>query len=151
MKQQLSEPTDRLQSTSWGIMSLIKEKNTFCGMNYLSDLHFVSEGCWRGLASGEDHDDEDSEEKESEDRAHHSSGHSNRVWPLCLRLFWEWRETFSEAQTYYSQQRWNEIINITVEVWFCSWLKIIKTMNLGIMEVLYTSVGYGPNSNRQDS
>lgn len=61
----------------------------FSAMNYLSDLHFVGEGWRRGLASSEDHDDEDSDEEESEDRTHHSSGHSDGVWPLCLRLIWE--------------------------------------------------------------
>lgn len=51
----------------------------FCGINYLSDLHFVSEGWRRGLASGEDHDDEDGDEEEGEDCAHHSSGHCDGV------------------------------------------------------------------------
>lgn len=70
-------------------------------MNYLSDLHFVSESWWRGLASGEDHDDEDSNEEESEDCAHHSSGHNDGVWPLGSRLVWDGaeRETLSVAQT----------------------------------------------------
>ena len=73
------EPSDGLQSTSQGIMSLINQTSMFSGMNYLSDLHFVSES-WRwGLASGEDHDDEDGDEEESEDRAHHGSGHDDGV------------------------------------------------------------------------
>ncbi|KAA8587135.1 hypothetical protein FQN60_000971, partial [Etheostoma spectabile] len=44
------------------------------------------ESWWRGLASGEDHDEEDSDEEESEDCAHHSSGHNDGVRPLHLRL-----------------------------------------------------------------
>lgn len=52
-------------------------------------LHFVCEGRWWGFASGVDHNDEDHDEEESKDRAHHSSGHGDGVWPLCLRLVWD--------------------------------------------------------------
>lgn len=60
-------------------MSLINQSSVFRNMNYLSHLHFVGEGWWRGLASSDDHDEEDSDEEESEDRAHHSSGHGDGV------------------------------------------------------------------------
>lgn len=78
-KEQLSEPTDELQSTLQGIMSLIKQPGMFCAMNYLSDLHFVCEGWRRGLACSQDHDDENSNEEESEYCAHDSSGHGDGV------------------------------------------------------------------------
>lgn len=57
-----------------------------CSMNYLSDLHFVREGRWRGPASSKDHDDEDGDEEEGEDCAHHSTSHDDGVRPLRLRL-----------------------------------------------------------------
>lgn len=96
-KEQLPELTDGLLLTSGGIVSLINQLSMFCSMNYLSDLHFVSEGWLWGLAGREDHNDEDGDQEESEDCAHHSSGHSDGVWPLLLRLVCD-RETFSLPQ-----------------------------------------------------
>lgn len=60
-------------------MSLIKQPSMFSSMNYLVDLHFVSEGCRRGLAGSEDHNNEDGAEEESEDCTHHGSGHGDGV------------------------------------------------------------------------
>jgi len=48
-------------------------------VNDPAHLHFVSEGWGRGLASGEDYDDEDSDEDENQDCAHHGSGHNDGV------------------------------------------------------------------------
>lgn len=104
--EQLPEPTDGLQSTSQGIMPLINQPSMFRAMNYLSHLHFVGEGWRRGLACGEDHDDEDSDEEEGEDRPHHSSGHGDGVRPLRLRLLCDKVQTLWVPQTREHRHEW---------------------------------------------
>ena len=104
--EQLPEPTDGLQSTSQGIMPLINQPSMLRAMNYLSHLHFVGEGWRRGLASGEDHDDEDSDEEEGQDSPHHSSGHGDGVRPLRLRLVCGKVQTLWASQTCKHRHEW---------------------------------------------
>lgn len=134
-KEQLPEPTDELQSTSQGIMPLINQPSMFCCMNYWSDLHFVCEGWWRGLASSQDHDDEDSDEEEGENRAHDSSGHGDGVWPLRLRLVWDRVEIhFQHMNTITSVQgteskaccKWGECRAFVIQMFILSCIKGVR-------------------------